>query len=94
VNGIVDISSGFEIKVATASSAGRGKVTAFLGTSYKRLRPPLSSAPPRGREYAVEWSDPCLTIQSRLTKPRFFGAERRVLMSAATRERTTALERI
>ena len=50
MRGIVDISSGFEIKVATASSAGRGKVTAFLGTSYKRPRPPLSSAPRRGRE--------------------------------------------
>ena len=27
-----------------------GKLTAFLGTSYKRPRPPLSSAPRRGRE--------------------------------------------
>jgi len=40
----------WKLKVATASSAGRGKVTAFLGTSYKRPRPPLSSAPRRGRE--------------------------------------------
>jgi hypothetical protein len=74
VNGIVDISSGFEIKVATASSAGRGKVTAFLGTSYKRPRPPLSSAPQRGRELRAGVVRPVAAHEaefSRLRSSRF-----------------------
>jgi hypothetical protein len=69
-----------------------GEIWAGYCTYYNRAEPEIFAALPCLPAVFASYSALCLMIQSRLTEPRFAGADRRDLSAAATIETTTAPE--